>query len=85
MAERRMFSKRITSSDAFTDMPLSTQALYFHLSMSADDDGLVNGPRRMVRGLGASTHDLSLLENKGFIIFSDSGARVIMAPEERGR
>ena len=38
MAERRMFAKTIIDSDAFLDMPLSAQALYFHLSMRADDD-----------------------------------------------
>lgn len=38
MAERRMFAKTIIDSDAFLDMPLSAQALYFHLSMRADDE-----------------------------------------------
>ena len=42
MAERRMFAKTIIDSDAFLDMPLSAQALYFHLSMRADDDGFAN-------------------------------------------
>ena len=45
MAERRMFSKQIIDSDVFLDMPLSTQALYFHLSMRADDDGFINNPK----------------------------------------
>ena len=39
MAERRMMSKKIIDSDAFTEMPLSSQALYFHLLLRADDDG----------------------------------------------
>ena len=42
MAERRMFTKKITESDAFLDMPMSTQCLYFHLNMSADDDGFLS-------------------------------------------
>ena len=42
MAERRMFAKTIIDSDAFLDMPLSTQSLYFHLSMRADDEGFIN-------------------------------------------
>ena len=46
MAEKRMFSKQIIDSDAFLDMPLSAQALYFHLSMRADDDGFVDNPRK---------------------------------------
>ncbi len=77
MAERRMFSKRITSSDTFVDMPLSTQALYFHLSMSADDDGFVNNPRQIQRAVGATVDDLRLLASKGFIIAFDSGVIVV--------
>ena len=42
MAERRMFAKTIIDSDAFLDMPLSAQSLYFHLAMRADDDGFIN-------------------------------------------
>lgn len=47
MANRRMFAKTIIDSDAFMDMPLTTQALYFHLSMRADDDGFINNPRKI--------------------------------------
>ena len=47
MAERRMFSKTVIDSDVFSDMPLTTQALYFHLGMRADDDGFVNNPKKM--------------------------------------
>ena len=49
MAERRMFAKTIIDSDAFLDMPLTAQALYFHLSMRADDDGFVNNPKKIQR------------------------------------
>ena len=41
MADKRMFNKKVTKSDAFLDMPISTQNLYFHLNMDADDDGFV--------------------------------------------
>ena len=67
MAERRMFAKTIIDSDAFLDMPLSTQALYFHLSMRADDDGFINNPRKIQRMTGASDDDLRLLNAKKFI------------------
>lgn len=77
MAHKRMFSKDITESDAFADMPLSTQALYFHLGMSADDDGFINNPKRIQRSIGASTDDLSLLMAKKFIIPFESGVVVI--------
>ena len=77
MAERRMFAKTITESDAFLDMPLSTQALYFHLGMNADDDGFVNSPKRIQRLVGASEDDLRLLVAKRFVLAFESGIIVI--------
>jgi len=77
MAERRMFSKTIIDSDAFLDMPLSTQTLYFHLSMRADDDGFVNNPKKILRMIGCSDDDYKLLMAKQFIITFDSGVIVI--------
>lgn len=77
MAERRMFAKTIIDSDAFLDMPLSTQALYFHLGMRADDDGFVNSPKKIQRAVGAAEDDLRILITKNFIIPFDSGVIVI--------
>ena len=77
MAERRMFAKTIIDSDAFIDMPLSTQALYFHLSMRADDDGFINNPRKIQRMIGASDDDIKVLISKKFIIPFDTGIVVI--------
>ena len=77
MAERRMFAKTIIDSDAFLDMPLSAQSLYFHLSMRADDDGFINNPKKIQRMIGASDDDLRLLNLKKFIIGFDSGIIVI--------
>lgn len=77
MAERRMFAKTIIDSDAFLDMPLSTHALYFHLSMRADDDGFINNPKKVQRMIGASDDDLKLLVAKRFIIPFESGIVVI--------
>ena len=77
MAERRMFAKTIIDSDAFIDMPLSTQALYFHLSMRADDDGFINNPKKIQRMVGASDDDLKVLCMKRFIIPFASGIVVI--------
>lgn len=77
MAERRMFSKTIVDSDAFLDMPLSTQALYFHLSMRADDDGFLNNARKIQRIVGASEDDLKLLVMKRFVIAFEAGIIVI--------
>ena len=78
MAEKRMFALSLIDSDAFLDMPLSAQALYFHLNMRADDDGFVNNPKRITDYVGAASDDLKLLLAKRFIIvFDDSGVIVI--------
>lgn len=77
MAERRMFAKTIIDSDAFLDMPLSAQCLYFHLSMRADDDGFVNNPRKIMKVIGASDDDARILIAKKFVIAFESGVVVI--------
>ena len=77
MAERRMFAKTIIDSDAFLDMPLSTQALYFHLSMRADDDGFINNAKKIHRMIGASDDDLKVLLMKRFLLPFESGVVVI--------
>ena len=77
MAEKRMFSKRVIDSDAFLDMPLTTQALYFHLNMRADDDGFVNNPKKIMRMIGAGTDDLNVLLAKRFVLGFESGVIVI--------
>ena len=77
MAERRMFAKTIIDSDAFLDMSLSTQALYFHLSMRADDDGFVNNPKKIQRMIGSGDDELKMLVLKKFIIPFESGVCVI--------
>ena len=73
MAERRMFSKRIISSDAFMDMSASAQMLYFHLSMWADDEGFVNNPKTIQRMCGADSEDMSALITSGLVIRFESG------------
>lgn len=77
MAQRRMFTKEITTSDAFVDMPASSQLLYFHLGMEADDEGFIGNARMLSRAYGTSTDDLRLLIAKGFIIAFDSGVTVV--------
>lgn len=77
MAERRMFTQKITESDAFLNMPLSTQALYFHLCMYADDDGFVKNPKRICRMIGGNDDDYNLLLAKNFVLSYDNGVIVI--------
>lgn len=73
MAERRMFSKAVTRNDTFIDMPLTTQALYFHLGMEADDDGFLSNAKVVQRMIGASDDDLKLLFAKGLLIHLGEG------------
>jgi hypothetical protein len=77
MAEKRMFSLKIVDSDAFLDLPLSTQALYFHLGMRADDEGFINSPKRIMRQIGASEKDLKRLIEKRYLLSFSSGIVVI--------
>lgn len=77
MAQRRMFSRKITETDRFLEMPLSSQALYFHLNMGADDEGFIDKAKTIQRTIGASDDDMKLLIAKGFIIPFDSGVVVI--------
>lgn len=74
---RRMFTEKITRSDAFLDMPTSTQALYFHLLSDADDDGFVSSPKMVMRIVGATSDEIVLLVNKKFIIPFNNGICVI--------
>ena len=66
-----MFSKKIIDSDAFLDLPLSAQALYFHLGMRADDDGAVANAKRICSYVGANTKDLKSLLEKRFLLEVD--------------
>lgn len=73
MARKRMFSLLVVDTDEFLDMPSSTQSLYYHLGMRADDDGFVSSPKKIVKLVNCSNDDLKLLIAKGFIIPFDSG------------
>lgn len=77
MAERRMMSKSIIKSDTFLDMPATTQNLYFHMLLDADDDGFINAPKSIMRMIGAKDDDMKILTAKQFIIPFESGVVVI--------
>lgn len=77
MARRRMFSLDVVDTDKFLDMPSSTQALYFHLGMRADDDGFVSSPKRITKTVNCAEDDLKLLIAKGYLIPFESGVVVI--------
>ena len=77
MAQKRMFNKAITNDDNFLEMPMSSQVLYFHLSMNADDDGFVNNWKSIMRMTGTKDDDLKVLIAKQYIIPFESGVIVI--------
>lgn len=77
MAQKRMFTMKIVDSDAFLDMPLSAQCLYFHLNMRADDDGFIGNPKRIMRTIGCHEDDFKILIMKRFLLTFEDGVIVI--------
>lgn len=77
MATKRMIAAAIVDTDNFLDMPPSTQNLYFHLNVRADDDGFVGSPKKIARLVGSTDDDMNLLIAKGYIIPFESGIIVI--------
>lgn len=77
MANKRMFDKRVIDSDSFLEMPLTTQAVYFHLNMRADDDGFVDNWKSILRTVGGKEDDVKVLISKNFIIPFENGVIVI--------
>jgi hypothetical protein len=71
MAERRMFHTTVVESDAFLDLPLQTQALYFHLGMHADDDGFVNSPKQIARKIRVPSTKIQQLVDAGYLLEFD--------------
>ena len=72
-----MIAKTIVDSDAFLDMPASTQNCYFHLSIRGDDEGFINNPKKIMRMINASEDDMKILIAKKFVISFESGVIVI--------
>ena len=77
MANRRMFSLDVVDTDRFLEMPASSQNLYFHLGMRADDDGFVSSPKKITKLVNCGEDDLNVLISKGFVIAFDGGIVVI--------
>ena len=77
MANRRMFSLDVVDTDAFIDMPVTAQALYFHLGMRADDDGFISSPKKITKMVNCSLDDMNILIEAGYLIPFDSGVVVV--------
>lgn len=73
MAQRRMLNINLITSDDFSDLQHSTQVLYFHLNMAADDDGLVGNTVKLMRSLKIQKRSLDVLVDKGYAILFHSG------------
>ena len=85
MAERRMFSKTIVESARFLKMPVSSQNLYFHLGLNADDDGVVEA-YAVINLVKANEDDLRVLLGKGFVqILNDDLVTYIAQQNSRGQ
>jgi len=72
-----MFSLKIVDTDAFLEMPQTSQLLYFHLCMRADDDGFVSNPKKISKMISSGDDDMKVLTIKRFIIPFESGVIVI--------
>ena len=77
VANRRMFSLDVVNTDRFMEMPLTAQALYFHLGMRADDDGFIASPRQIMKAVECKQDDMKILVSKGYVIPFESGIVVI--------
>lgn len=77
MRDRRMFSNSIIENDIFTELSFSTQCLYFHLILKADDDGFVSSPKKILRSIGATEDDLQKLIEIGYVDLFESGVMII--------
>ena len=72
-----MFSLKVIDTDEFLDMPPTTQNLYFHLGLRADDDGFIPNPKKITKMINSSDDDMKILIAKQFIIPFESGVCVI--------
>ena len=76
MADKRMFSNSVVTTDRFFDMPMSARLLYYDMGMKADDDGFV-WPQIILKLNGSTADDLRILVARNYLIPFDSGVFVI--------
>jgi hypothetical protein len=77
MANKRMFSMDVIDTDKFLEMPATSQNLYFHLGMRADDDGFISNPKKITKLVNCGNDDLNVLISRGFVITFEDGIIVI--------
>ena len=77
MAKRRMFSIELIETDLFYRLPPSSQIIYLHFNLNADDDGFVGNVNNLVRAIGAERKYFRLLVERGYLIEFESGVVAI--------
>ena len=73
MRDRTCVCNYVINFDDFLEMPLETQALYFHLLLRADDDGYIVNPKAILRETRSKESSLTLLTAKGYIQYTEEG------------
>ena len=68
MARKRMFDLEVIDTDDFLEMPGTTQNLYFHFGIRADDDGFISNPRQIMNLIKSTEDDLKILLVKKYLI-----------------
>ena len=81
MVNKRMFNLDVVDTDKFLNMPLSAQALYFHLGLRADDDSFVASSSKIMKIIGCKPDDLKILIAKKFVIPLKTGVKVVRQEE----
>lgn len=72
-----MFSREEVDTDKFLGMPATSQNLYFHLGVRADNEGFVSSPKKIIKLLNCGNDDLNVLISRGFVILIDDGLVVV--------
>lgn len=86
MEKTWMFSIDEVDTDKFLGMPATSQNLYFHLGVRADNEGFVSSPKKIIKLLNCGNDDLNVLISRGFVILVDDGLVVVgKTGEERRR
>lgn len=77
MAKRRMLSIPILETDKFYSLSTSSQALYLHLNLNADDDGVVDKLKSVMRMMHIDPKAYRALISNGYILELGEGLVVI--------
>ena len=77
MAKRRMMSVEVGTSDEFNLLTKSAQALYLQLNLSADDDGIVDKWKTILRSTRTKREHLDALIDSGYVLMLDDGSVLI--------